>query len=127
MPEASRAELERVVHLARLGSLVDSLPQGLDSLLGERGQQLSGGQKQRIAIARAVLQAPAILVLDEATSAVDEATEREVITAIDQLFAGRTRILISHRASTLADADVHVQLRDGQLEVLLQEAAKHDN
>ncbi|MBK5004306.1 ABC transporter ATP-binding protein [Pseudomonas sp. S32] len=127
VPEASRAELERVVHLARLGSLVDSLPQGLDSLLGERGQQLSGGQKQRIAIARAVLQAPAILVLDEATSAVDEATEREVITAIDQLFAGRTRILISHRASTLADADLHVQLRDGQLEVLLQEAAKHDN
>ena len=127
VPEASRAEPERVVHLARLGSLVDSLPQGLDSLLGERGQQLSGGQKQRIAIARAVLQAPAILVLDEATSAVDEATEREVITAIDQLFAGRTRILISHRASTLADADLHVQLRDGQLEVLLQEAAKHDN
>ncbi|TFW37318.1 ABC transporter ATP-binding protein [Pseudomonas putida] len=125
VPEASRDELERVVRLARLDSLVDSLPLGLDGLLGERGQQLSGGQKQRIAIARAVLQAPAILVLDEATSAVDEATEREVIAAIDQLFAGRTRILISHRASTLADADLHLQLHDGQLQVLAQEVVKH--
>ncbi|MFJ4392974.1 ABC transporter ATP-binding protein [Pseudomonas soli] len=114
-PQASREEIERVVRLTRLDSLVQSLPLGLDGLLGERGQQLSGGQKQRIAIARALLQQPAILVLDEATSAVDEATEREVITAIDQLFAGRTRILISHRASTLADADLHLELRDGQL------------
>lgn len=125
VPEASRAELERVVRLARLDSLVDSLPLGLDGLLGERGQQLSGGQKQRIAIARAVLQAPAILVLDEATSAVDEATEREVIAAIDQLFAGRTRILISHRASTLADADLHLLLHAGQLQVLPEEVIKH--
>lgn len=125
VPEASRAQLEQVVRLARLDSLVDSLPLGLDGLLGERGQQLSGGQKQRIAIARAVLQAPAILVLDEATSAVDEATEREVIAAIDQLFAGRTRILISHRASTLADADLHLQLHNGQLQVLPEEVIKH--
>ncbi|PLU85529.1 ABC transporter ATP-binding protein [Pseudomonas plecoglossicida] len=125
VPEASREELERVVRLARLDSLVDSLPLGLDGLLGERGQQLSGGQKQRIAIARAVLQAPAILVLDEATSAVDEATEREVIAAIDQLFAGRTRILISDRASTLADADLHLQLHAGQLQVLPEEVIKH--
>lgn len=125
VPEASREELERVVRLARLDSLVDSLPLGLDGLLGERGQQLSGGQKQRIAIARAVLQTPAILVLDEATSAVDEPTEREVIAAIDQLFAGRTRILISHRASTLADADLHLQLHDGQLQVLPEEVIKH--
>ncbi|AJG13226.1 ABC transporter ATP-binding protein [Pseudomonas plecoglossicida] len=125
VPEASREELERVVRLARLDSLVDSLPLGLDGLLGERGQQLSGGQKQRIAIARAVLQAPAILVLDEATSAVDEATEREVIAAIDQLFAGRTRILISHRASTLADADLHLQLHAGQLQVLPEEVIRH--
>ncbi|MFK0310230.1 ABC transporter ATP-binding protein [Pseudomonas sp. NPDC090233] len=124
-PQASRAELERVVHLAQLDTLVDSLPLGLDGLLGERGQQLSGGQKQRIAIARAVLQAPSILVLDEATSAVDEATEREVITAIDHLFAGRTRILISHRASTLADADLRLHLQGGQLRVLPQEATEH--
>lgn len=125
-PQASRADLERVVRLARLEGLLESLPLGLDGLLGERGQQLSGGQKQRIAIARAVLQGPAILVLDEATSAVDEATEREVIAAIDELFAGRTRILISHRPSTLADADLHLHLHDGQLRVLPQEAAKHE-
>ncbi|MFJ2985373.1 MULTISPECIES: ABC transporter ATP-binding protein [unclassified Pseudomonas] len=124
-PQANRAELERVVRLAHLESLVDSLPLGLDGLLGERGQQLSGGQKQRIAIARAVLQAPSILVLDEATSAVDEATEREVIAAIDQLFAGRTRILISHRVSTLAGADLHLHLQGGQLRVLPQEVIKH--
>ncbi|MBH3358080.1 ABC transporter ATP-binding protein [Pseudomonas guariconensis] len=124
-PEASLADLERVVRLTQLQSLVQSLPLGLDGLLGERGQQLSGGQKQRIAIARALLQDPAILVLDEATSAVDEATEREVIAAIDQLFAGRTRILISHRASTLADADLHLQVQDGQLKVRPREVAGH--
>lgn len=124
-PEASLADLERVVRLTQLQSLVQSLPLGLDGLLGERGQQLSGGQKQRIAIARALLQDPAILVLDEATSAVDEATEREVIAAIDQLFAGRTRILISHRASTLADADLHLQVQDGQLKVRPQAVAGH--
>lgn len=124
-PEASLADLQRVVRLTQLEGLVQSLPLGLDGLLGERGQQLSGGQKQRIAIARALLQDPAILVLDEATSAVDEATEREVIAAIDQLFAGRTRILISHRASTLADADLHLQLHDGHLQVRPQEVAGH--
>ncbi|WP_186249410.1 MULTISPECIES: ATP-binding cassette domain-containing protein, partial [unclassified Burkholderia] len=88
---------------------------GLDGPVGERGQQLSGGQKQRIAIARALLQAPAILVLDEATSAVDEATERQVIAQIDTLFGDRTRILVSHRASTLAGVDLHFELADGRL------------
>ncbi|MGC7841066.1 ABC transporter ATP-binding protein [Pseudomonas wayambapalatensis] len=124
-PDVSRTALEQVVRLTRLEGLVQSLPMGLDGALGERGQQLSGGQKQRIAIARALLQDPAILVLDEATSAVDEATEREVIAAIDQLFAGRTRILISHRPSTLADADLHLQLQGGQLRVLERVHADH--
>ncbi|MBF8745203.1 MULTISPECIES: ABC transporter ATP-binding protein [Pseudomonas] len=125
-PQASREALEQVVRLAHLEGLVDSLPLGLDGLLGERGQQLSGGQKQRIAIARAVLQGPSILVLDEATSAVDEATEREVIAAIDQLFAGRTRILISHRPSTLADADLHLHLHNGALAVRPHEVVRHE-
>lgn len=125
-PDASREALERVVRLARLDGLVASLPLGLDNPLGERGQQLSGGQKQRIAIARALLQAPLILVLDEATSAVDEATEREVIAAIDQLFAGRTRILISHRPSTLAEADLHLRLEQGRLRPLAAEVALDD-
>ncbi|RJG09181.1 ABC transporter ATP-binding protein [Pseudomonas cavernicola] len=114
-PQVSRAEIEKVAQLAQLDSLIESLPHGLDSQLGERGQQLSGGQKQRIAIARALLQDPLILVLDEATSAVDEATEREVIAAIDQLFSGRTRILISHRPSTLAQAELRFEMHDGQL------------
>lgn len=125
-PDASREALEQVVRLARLDGLVASLPLGLDNPLGERGQQLSGGQKQRIAIARALLQAPLILVLDEATSAVDEATEREVIAAIDQLFAGRTRILISHRPSTLAEADLHLRLEQGRLRPLAAEVALDD-
>lgn len=115
VPDASREAVAEVARLAQLQSLIESLPEGLDSPLGERGQQLSGGQKQRIAIARALLQDPMILVLDEATSAVDEATEREVIEAIDRLFAGRTRILISHRPSTLADADQRFELLDGVL------------
>ncbi|WIE48731.1 ABC transporter ATP-binding protein [Pseudomonas sp. GM17] len=115
VPDAPRAAVAEVARLAQLDSLIESLPEGLDSPLGERGQQLSGGQKQRIAIARALLQDPLILVLDEATSAVDESTEREVIEAIDRLFAGRTRILISHRPSTLADADLRFELVDGVL------------
>jgi ATP-binding cassette subfamily B protein len=123
VPDASREAIAEVARLAQLDSLIASLPEGLDSPLGERGQQLSGGQKQRIAIARALLQDPLILVLDEATSAVDEATEREVIEAIDRLFAGRTRILISHRPSTLADADLRFELLDG---VLLSKTVLHE-
>ena len=123
VPDASREAIADVARLAQLDSLIASLPEGLDSPLGERGQQLSGGQKQRIAIARALLQDPLILVLDEATSAVDEATEREVIEAIDRLFVGRTRILISHRPSTLADADLRFELLDG---VLTSKTVQHE-
>lgn len=123
VPDASREAIAEVARLAQLDSLIASLPEGLDSPLGERGQQLSGGQKQRIAVARALLQDPLILVLDEATSAVDEATEREVIEAIDRLFAGRTRILISHRPSTLADADLRFELLDG---VLISKTVLHE-
>ena len=123
VPDASREAIAEVARLAQLDSLIASLPEGLDSPLGERGQQLSVGQKQRIAIARALLQDPLILVLDEATSAVDEATEREVIEAIDRLFAARTRILISHRPSTLADADLRFELLDG---VLISKAVLHE-
>jgi ATP-binding cassette, subfamily B, bacterial len=114
-PAASDAELVAAARAARIHDLIASLPEGYDTMVGERGYRFSGGEKQRIAIARTVLRNPPVLVLDEATSALDTETERAVQEALDSLAAGRTTIAIAHRLSTIRDADQIVVLDRGEL------------
>ncbi|MBQ1332382.1 MAG: ATP-binding cassette domain-containing protein, partial [Lachnospiraceae bacterium] len=104
-PRASDEEIAEAVRNADLTTFVESLPNGLDTEVGERGARLSGGQKQRIAIARVFLKDPPILILDEATSALDNESERHIQAALDRLAAGRTTITIAHRLSTILGAD----------------------
>jgi ATP-binding cassette subfamily C protein CydCD len=114
-PTASDTELAQAVELAALSDLVKSLPQGLNTPVGERGTSLSGGQRQRVAIARAFLKDAPVLILDEATSHLDAISEQGVRKALDQLKADRTTIIIAHRLSTIRDADMIVVLEDGQV------------
>lgn len=114
-PDATDAEVEQAARAAQVHELISSLPQGYDTVVGERGYRFSGGEKQRIAIARTVLRNPPILVLDEATSALDTQTERLVQEALERLAEGRTTIAIAHRLSTVRDADQIVVLDHGRV------------
>ncbi|HYW58758.1 MAG TPA: ABC transporter ATP-binding protein [Polaromonas sp.] len=114
-PGASRAEIVAAARAAHAHEFILRLPQGYDSLVGERGQGLSGGERQRISIARALLIDPRILILDEATSSVDTETEQEIQKALDNLVKGRTTIAIAHRLSTLRKADRLVVMDRGQV------------
>ncbi|MEE4145318.1 MAG: ABC transporter ATP-binding protein [Halieaceae bacterium] len=117
-PDATDDEVRHAVRRARLDALVARLPEGLDTPVGERGTRLSGGEKQRIAIARALLQRPLLVILDEATSAVDVEIEREVMQAVDELFVDRTRLVISHRQSALDNCDFRLTIEGAQLRLL---------
>ncbi|BFM14423.1 ABC transporter ATP-binding protein [Maricurvus nonylphenolicus] len=114
-PAASDEALMAAVEQAQLTELVATLPDGIDTPIGERGMNLSGGQRQRIALARALLQKPTVLILDEATSAVDLAAERQVMDVIDRQFADCTRLVVSHRETPLDNADWLLTIEQGRI------------
>ncbi len=114
-PEASLAEVEQAARRAQAYDFVARLPQGFQTTVGERGLSLSGGQRQRLAIARALLANPRVLILDDATSAVDASTEQNIKLALREAMAGRTTFVIAHRLSTIALADEIVVLDHGRV------------
>ncbi len=113
--DATEEEVRQAARMAQLADFIESLPQGYDTPVGERGLKLSGGEKQRVAIARTILKAPPILILDEATSALDTATEQEIQSAIDSVAKNRTTLVIAHRLSTVVNADQIIVLQDGAI------------
>jgi len=113
--EASEDEVREAAARAGLSGLIDDLPDGLETLVGERGLTLSGGQRQRVAIARALLAQPRILILDDATSSVDATTEGRIKEALGEVMEGRTTFIIAHRLSTISLADEVVVLEDGRV------------
>jgi ATP-binding cassette, subfamily C, bacterial CydCD len=114
-PEASQADIDHAIDRASLREFVDSLPEGLDTRVGERGMRLSGGQRQRVAIARAFLKDAPVLILDEATSHLDAVNEAAVRDALSALMSERTTIVIAHRLSTVRNADLIVVMEDGRV------------
>src|SRR5438094_429054 len=122
-PDATDEEIEAAAEAARIHHVVAALPDGYDTVVGERGYRFSGGEKQRIAIGRTILRNPPILVLDEATSSLDTETERLVQEALDQLSEGRTTIAIAHRLSTVRDADQLIVLDHGRV----VESGRHED
>ena len=122
-PEASFEEVKYAAKMANLADFVEKLPEGYNTLIGERGVQLSGGQKQRLAIARAIISNKPILILDEATSALDSKTEREIQQALEVLMQNKTTLIIAHRLATVKNVDYIIVLKDGKI---LEEGAPAD-
>src|SRR5262249_53889191 len=114
-PDASRAEVERAAELAHLKDFIAALPQGYDTLVGERGLKLSGGEKQRVSIARAILKNPPLLIFDEATSSLDSDAEQPIVAAMREVAEHRTSVVTAHRLSTIVDADQIVVLDAGRV------------
>ena len=113
--DASRAEIIRAAVLASAHDFICRMPDGYDTIIGSSGRELSGGERQRISIARAILANPKILILDEATAAVDTETEQAIQQSINMLIKGRTTISIAHRLSTLRDADTLIVIDEGKI------------
>jgi ATP-binding cassette subfamily B protein len=113
--DANDDEIDRAALAAGLSGLMNSLPEGLDTAVGERGYRLSGGEKQRVSIARAILKDPPVLILDEATASLDSRLEAEIREATAQLAEGRTTLVIAHRLSTVLAADVILVVEAGQI------------
>jgi ATP-binding cassette, subfamily B, heavy metal transporter len=113
--DATEQELEEAARMANLDQFIDALPEGWDTVVGERGLKLSGGEKQRVAIARVILKAPPILLFDEATSSLDSESEQEIMTALARLAKDQTTLSIAHRLSTIIDSDRIIFLQEGQI------------
>jgi ATP-binding cassette subfamily B protein len=114
-PGASREEVERAARVAGLAGDIARFPQGLDTLVGERGVTLSGGQKQRVSIARALIKEPSILILDDPLSAVDADTEEEILSALSAYYGERTVLIVSHRLSPLRSCDRIIVMEEGMI------------
>ena len=114
-PDATRADLERACRLAQIQDVIENLPHGLETVVGERGYKLSGGEKQRLALARVVLRDPRLLILDEATSSLDSRSESLIQHALEPLLEGRTSLVIAHRLSTILRADLIVVMDGGRI------------
>ena len=122
VPHASTEQIEAAAKAAQIHEFIQSLPQGYNTWVGERGVTLSGGEKQRVAIARTLLMNPAILILDDSTSSVDAGTEHLILRALEKLIEGTTTFVITHRLSIIKNADLILMLKDGQI----VERGRHD-